>query len=136
MSQRYERIAAMKPDYPLNQLCDAFEVSRSGFHAWSKREPSVRQQANLELVETIRSLRQGREVCYGSPRMTRELNAQGKACSENRVAGLSVILCVRRVHGLFNKRCPRITPQSDLGNGWRTDSSLISRTRAASSIWP
>lgn len=104
MSQRYERIAAMKPDYPLNQLCDAFEVSRSGFHAWSKREPSVRQQANLELVETIRSLRQGREVCYGSPRMTRELNAQGKACSENRVARLM------QEHGLAAQAAPRFVP--------------------------
>lgn len=104
MSERYERIAAMELDYPLNQLCDAFEVSRSGYYAWSKREPSVRQQANLELVETIKSLRQGREACYGSPRMTRELIARGMVCSENRVARLM------QEHGLAAQAAPRFVP--------------------------
>ena len=51
------------------------------------------------------------------------------------IQDLSVILCVRRVHGLLNMRFPRIEPQSGLGNGWRTGLSPIARTRAASSTW-
>lgn len=110
MSERYERIHAMKQDYSLNQLCDVFEVSRSGYHAWCKRKPCARQQANLELVEMIKSLRQGPEACYGSPRMTRELNARGMACSQNRVARLM------QEHGLAAQAAPRFVPRTTDSN--------------------
>lgn len=52
-----------------SQLCAAFEVSRSGYYAWRERGPSARQEANARLVEEMQSIRQGEEVCYGSPRM-------------------------------------------------------------------
>lgn len=78
----------MEQDYPLSELCVAFEVSRSGYYAWGQRKPSPRQQANARLLQTMAELRQGQEICYGSPRMTEELNSRGHACSENRVARL------------------------------------------------
>ena len=78
----------MEQDYPLSELCVAFEVSRSGYYAWGQRKPSARQQANARLLQTMAELRQGQEICYGSPRMTEELNSRGHACSENRVARL------------------------------------------------
>jgi transposase InsO family protein len=78
----------MKSEYPLTQLCQMLEVSRSGYYAWCQRPPSQRQQANEVLLEQIQQLRQGRERCYGSPRLTHELRARGHACSENRVARL------------------------------------------------
>jgi hypothetical protein len=78
----------MAKEYPLTQLCQVFQVSRSGYHAWWGRPPSERQQANDVLLEPIQQLHQGRERCYGSPRLTRELRARGHVCSENRVARL------------------------------------------------
>ena len=85
MSFRYQRIAALAEDYPIGQLCAALAVSRSGYHAWARREPSARQLANEKLLAEIGDLRQGMEVCYGSPRMTVELQARGHVCSVNRV---------------------------------------------------
>ena len=73
MTDRYQRIQTMIPEHPLTALCEAFDVSRSGYYAWYERQPSARQQANTRLLEEIQSLRQGEEVCYGSPRMTQEL---------------------------------------------------------------
>jgi transposase InsO family protein len=94
----------MENDHPLTELCAAFEVSRSGYYAWCQREPSARAQVNARLVEEMQRLRQGPEVCYGSPRMTEELQAQGHACSENRVARLM------HAHDLRAQAAPRWRP--------------------------
>jgi putative transposase len=94
----------MTADYTRTELCEAFEVSRSGYYDWLERKPSARQQANARLVQEIQLLRQGEEACYGSPRMTEELQARGHACSENRVARLM------REHGLRAQAAPRFVP--------------------------
>lgn len=104
MTERYQRIAAMESDYPVSALCQTLEVSRAGYYAWRRREPSARQQSNARLVEQIEQLRQGQEACYGSPRMTRELQARGYPCSENRVARLM------QQHGLQAQAAPRFVP--------------------------
>jgi len=104
VTDRYQRIQAMENEYPLTELCAAFEVSRSGFYDWRERKPSARQQANTLLVEQIQIIRQGEEVCYGSPRMTEELKSRGHTCSENRVARLM------REHSLRAQTKPRFVP--------------------------
>ena len=104
MTTRYQRIHIMEQDYSLTELCAVFEVSRSGYYAWCERAPSARQQANTRLLEEIQRLRQGEEVCYGSPRMTEELKGRGHRCSENRVARLM------REHDLRAQVKPRFVP--------------------------
>lgn len=106
MTDCYQRIQAMTADHDTAALCEAFGVSRSGYYAWQAREPSARALANERLVAEMHILRQGEEACYGSPRMTRELQARGLACSENRVARLM------RAHGLRAQRAPRFVPRT------------------------
>ena len=106
MTDRYQRIHAMKKAYPLTELCAAFAVSRSGYYAWCERKPSARQQANTRLLEAIQTLRQGEEACYGSPRLTEELKARGYPCSENRIARLM------HEHGLRAQAQPRFVPRT------------------------
>ena len=52
----------------------------------------------------IQTLRQSEEACYGSPRMTEELQARGYQCSENRIARLM------HEHGLRAQAQPRFVP--------------------------
>jgi transposase InsO family protein len=106
VTERYQRIEAMSSDYDTTTLCEAFDVSRSGYYAWQAREPSARALANARLVAEMHVLRQGEEACYGSPRMTEELQARGLACSENRVARLM------RAHGLRAQHAPRFVPRT------------------------
>jgi putative transposase len=94
VNERYQRIQTMEGEHPVSELCTALTVSRSGYYAWREREPSTRQQANARLLGEMQTIRQGEEVCYGSPRMTEELQGRGHECSENRVARLM------RAHGL------------------------------------
>lgn len=104
MTDRYQRIQIMEQEYSLTELCAAFAVSRSGYYDWRERKPSARQQANVRLLEAIQRLRQGEEVCYGSPRLTEELKGRGHTCSENRVARLM------RQHDLRAQVKPRFVP--------------------------
>jgi len=73
------------------------KISRSGFYAWQHQKPSRREQSNKELVKQMRQVHSHRHKrAYGSPRMTRELNERGLACSENRVARL---MCEHQIRG-------------------------------------
>ena len=75
--------------WPLSVLCSVLGVSRSGFYAWRKRSVSRRRQRQEQLVEAMREIHgQRHKRSYGSPRMQRELVAQGHRVSENTVARL------------------------------------------------
>jgi putative transposase len=77
----------MRKNFPVAELCEAFGVSRSGYHNALREKSSRRSRANEQLLQHIRIIHSDRHTrCYGSPRMTRELRALGIACSENRVA--------------------------------------------------
>lgn len=106
MSERYQRIQNMEKEYPVLLLCRVLEVSRSGYHAWRTRPPSARAQANVRLLAAIEQLHQGPERCYGSPRLTPELQALGHACSENRVARLM------QRHGVRAQKRKRFVPRT------------------------
>lgn len=110
MSDRYQSILAMKEEYSLALLCTTLSVSRSGYHAWIRRKPSVRQQANILLLEEMQQLREGQERCYGSPRMTRELQSRGYPCSENRIARLM------KEHALRAQAPTRFVPRTTDSN--------------------
>ena len=110
MTDRYQRIATMENEHALTELCAVFAVSRSGYYAWRERQPSTGQAANARLLAEMQIIRQGQEVCYGSPRMTEELQGRGHACSENRVARLM------RAHALRAQIRPRFVPQTTDSN--------------------
>ncbi len=75
--------------WPLSVLCSVLGVARSGFYAWGKRAVSRRRQRQEQLVEAMREIHGERHKrSYGSPRMQRELVAQGHRVSENTVARL------------------------------------------------
>jgi len=79
----------LRVDYTLNELCDALDVSRSGYLAWKKRPPSTRELSNARLIDEMEAIHSHRHYrSYGSPRMTLELRDKGLSCSENRVARL------------------------------------------------
>jgi putative transposase len=94
-------IADSDPDEcPVSWMCEALEVSESGYYAWASRSPSAAEQRRDTLVAVIRQVHAEVKARYGSPRMTKELNARGHACSENTVAELM------REHGI-RARAPR-----------------------------
>lgn len=69
-------------------MCRALSVSRSGFYAWLGREPSERARDDKRFLVHIRSIHNGSNGTYGSPRGHEELRAQEIACSKRRVERL------------------------------------------------
>jgi transposase InsO family protein len=100
----------IESDYPLTDGCRALGVSRSGYYAWDRREPSPRAQANQTLTEEISDLFEQRQQRYGSPRITRELRQRGRVCGENRVARL---MRENRLNATPKRRFRVLTTNSD-----------------------
>ena len=69
--QRYQRIDAMKTQHPIRSLCQALEVSASGYYDWRHRQtqPGPRALENAQLPEQIIHLHQDSRETYGSPRI-------------------------------------------------------------------
>ena len=42
-------MTTLRPQYPLTGLCRVLVVSRSGYHAWTRRRPSNRTQENARV---------------------------------------------------------------------------------------
>jgi len=70
------------------RLCNALEVSTSGFYDWLDRPESNRSRENRQLTEKIKNLHQQSRGIYGSPKIHEDLLAEGEKCSVNRVARL------------------------------------------------
>ena len=77
-----------KADFPITQMCKIFEVSSSGYYAWSKRKPSKRARENERLMLEINVAHQESRQTYGSPRIYHALRQKGITCGRNRIARL------------------------------------------------
>ncbi|HEV2124179.1 MAG TPA: IS3 family transposase [Chloroflexota bacterium] len=66
-------------------LCRSMKVSESGYFAWQRRTSSRRSREETKLLVQIRAVHQQSDKSYGSPRIHRELVAQGTQCSPKRV---------------------------------------------------
>jgi putative transposase len=69
-------IAATKAEHSIKIMCRVLEVSRSGFHAWARREPSARALADQALTERITAIHGDSRKTYGSPRIQAELRLE------------------------------------------------------------
>ena len=81
-------IGAEKAQFSVKMMCRNLRVSRSGYYAWAKREPSARDRHNAVLLAQIGAIYQQSRATYGSPRIHAELHAQGQHVSRKRVARL------------------------------------------------
>jgi transposase InsO family protein len=72
--------------WPVAVQCDVLAVTRSGFYAWCRREPSATAQRRTVLTEQIRHVHRGSRETYGSPRVHAELVDQGHSCNRKTVA--------------------------------------------------
>jgi len=85
---KYGFIARHRTVWPVRVMCRVMTVSASGYYDWAARSPSQRSQTNAHLTTRIRESFAASDRTYGSPRVWRDLQDWGEACSENRVARL------------------------------------------------
>jgi putative transposase len=81
-------VATHRGIWPVDVLCEALGVSRSGFYAWRTRSLSVRAQTDAAILATIRSSFLLSDRTYGARRMIDDVRDAGHVCGRERVARL------------------------------------------------
>ena len=85
-------------------MCRHYNVSRSGFYAWLRREACERSLSDRELKAAIRRIHNESRGVYGSPRVHQQLRREGLRCGAKRVARLMRELRIRGKGGAFTRR--------------------------------
>ncbi len=85
---RFAFIAAEKARHSVTILCRCLRVTRSGFYAWARRGLSPRAQRDVQLKVKLRAFFAASKKRYGRPRLWKDLQEDGEAISEKRVARL------------------------------------------------
>ena len=86
---KYTFILAALMMYPLSVVCRVLGVTQSGFHAWRRRTPSLREQERNRLSADIRQAFDANRGRYGAPRIYRAMcERHGYTGSLNRIQTL------------------------------------------------
>ena len=80
----------MKAEHSIQHLCQAFEVSPSGYYDWRRRQeqPCQRQQQDEQLKASIAHIHKESRETYGAPRIQMELRQAGQRHGRNRIGRL------------------------------------------------
>jgi putative transposase len=96
--------------YPVKTMCRVLEVSRSGYYAWRRRDPSARAVANARLLERIEEIHEESDGTYGAQRIHAELESEGHGASRNRVAR---VMREAGIEGVSRRKRKRTTVRAE-----------------------
>jgi len=101
----------MKANHPISALCQALEVSVSGYYDWQQRKvsPGARALEEQQLRADILRIHKDSRQTYGAPRVQMQLRAQGRRHGRNRIARL---MRQERISGREKKRYRVVTTNS------------------------
>ncbi len=97
----FEFIGTQRGTYPLDLLCEVYDVSRFGYASWLRRGQSAHAKKEIELTEHIERIFGEVEGIYGSPKVYASLKR------ENILVGLKRVARIMRENSL-KARCARI----------------------------
>jgi putative transposase len=106
---RFQFLDDHQQQFPITLMCRVLDVSRSGYYAWRKREPSARKMADQVLWALIRLHHKKSRGAYGSPRIHQAIQKEGIRCGRKRVARLMREASLRA----RQKRSYKVTTQSN-----------------------
>ena len=129
---KFRFIQVERASFPVPPMCRVLEVSRSGFYAWQRRQPSAHAQEDVQLGVAIRAIHQGSRQTYGAPRVHAELHAHGRPVGRKRVARLM------KQDGLRGRRPRRWRTTTDSQHAWPIAENVVQRvfhTDAPNQVW-
>ena len=116
----------------VQKMCRILGVSRSGYYGWKKQPQSKRQKDNEKILMEIRESHKNSRRAYGSPRITKDLQAAGTKCSENRVARLM------KIHGIVGKAKKKFKATTNSKHNLPVAENLLKQNFAAqkpNTVW-
>lgn len=99
--------------FPVAFMCEMLDVSRQGYYAWVKREPSKRKLDDEKLADLITGIHDENKGRYGIDRIHRELAKRGYGVGPQRVRRLARSAGLACVH----PRPYKVTTVQDKANG-------------------
>jgi putative transposase len=81
-------VAKHRGAWPVDRLCEALGVSRSGFYAWRTRPLSERARTDALILVTVRSSFALSDRTYGARRVVGDVQDAGHVCGRQRTARL------------------------------------------------
>ncbi len=81
-------MSANQATFPIATMARVLGVSEAGYHAWRKRPPSKKQEADTTLLKRVRTIHASSHETYGAPRVHAELRAGGEKHGRKRIARL------------------------------------------------
>jgi len=85
---KYWFIDQYRSSHGVQKMCRVIGASRGGYYGWKRQPQSKRQKDNEKILMEIRESHKNSRRTYGSPSITKDLQAKGIKCSKNRVARL------------------------------------------------
>ena len=83
---KFRFVQEHRETFRVGKMCSVLGVSRSGFYAWIRRQPSRRECENEAIAAHVRDVHRRSRSIYGSPRVHAELRAGGKTWGKHRIA--------------------------------------------------
>jgi putative transposase len=119
---KYAWIDTQGKAFELARMCDALEVSVSGFRAWKRGgTPDRKRLTDSQMLALIRAIHAELKGAYGSPRMVRELRERGFSASKERVERLM------RENGIRARHKRRFKVTTDSKHGLPVAPNLLDR---------
>jgi len=118
---RFQFISEKVADFPIRAMCRALGVSPAGYYGWQTRPLGARATDDRRLAREVERAHQASRGVYGSPRVARELRAQGRAVSTKRIAR------IMRENGLVGRRRRRYKTTTDSRDNTSVAPNLVAR---------
>ena len=118
---KFAFIAREKATFPIDLLCSVLGVSRAGFYATRRRPVPARRREDQQLAVHVAAAHAASRGRYGSPRVYRELQAQGHEVGRHRVARLM------REQGLRARAKRRFQRTTDSQHGLPVAANVLDR---------
>jgi transposase InsO family protein len=116
----------------VKRMCRVIGASRSGYYAWKRQPQSKRQKENEKILMYIKESHKNSRRAYGSPRITKDIQARGTRCSENRVARLM------RIHSITGKAKKKFKATTNSKHNLSVAENLLNQNFEAekpNSVW-
>ena len=92
---KFAFVAKHRTIWPVAWLCDALDVSRSGFHAWLNRSSSAGSRSDEAIGQQVKASFLASDRTYGARRIRRDLLAAGVECGLHRIERLTLLQALR-----------------------------------------
>ena len=92
---RFGLVAKHREAWPVNLMCEALGVSRSGYYAWLSRPRSQRSLEDEQLGAHVRHSFIGSDRTYGARRVWHDVLALGRRCGLHRIERLMRVQALR-----------------------------------------